>query len=105
MVDDHSRANEDLKQLASTKGVTLPTELDAKHKSELAKMSKLTGADFDKAYSKSMLSDHVKDVAAFEKQSQKAADPDLKAFAAKTLPVLEEHLQLARALNGEKSKP
>ena len=101
MVDDHSKANEELMQLASTKGVTLPTELDAKHKSEVAKLSKMTGANFDRAYSKMMLSDHVKDVAEFEKQSTKANDADLKAFTAKTLPTLQEHLQMAKSLNGD----
>ena len=103
MVDDHSKVNDELKQLATTKGITLPTELDQKHKNELAKMQKLTGAGFDKAYSKSMLSDHEKDVAAFEKQSTKGADADLKAFAAKQLPTLQEHLQMAKALNPQKT--
>jgi len=101
MVDDHSKANDELKQVASTKGIALPTELDEKHKDQLAKMQKMTGADFDKAYSKAMLSDHVKDVAAFEKQSTKGGDADLKAFASKTLPTLQEHLQMVRALNGQ----
>jgi|SRR5215204_982889 len=103
MVDDHSRANDELKQVASTKGITLPTELDTKHKNDLAKMSKLSGAEFDKAYSKAMLKDHVKDVAAFEKESQKSSDADIKAFATKTLPTLKEHLEMARAMNGSKN--
>lgn len=60
----------------------------------------MSGADFDRAYSKMMLSDHQKDVSAFEKQSTKGADADLKAFAGKTLPTLQEHLQMARALPG-----
>jgi len=100
MVDDHSKANEELTQLASTKGATLPTELDAKHRNEVTKLSKMTGADFDRAYSKLMLSDHTQDVAEFEKQSTKASDTDVKAFAAKTLPTLQEHLQMAKGLSG-----
>ena len=103
MVDDHSQVNTELMQLASSKGLTLPTALDEKHQKELAKMQKLTGADFDKAYSKAMLSDHEKDVSAFEKESTKGNDADIKAFAAKTLPTLQQHLQLARTLNGQKS--
>lgn len=105
MVDDHSKANEELMQLASTKGLTLPTELDAKHKSEVTRLSKMAGADFDRAYSKMMLSDHIKDVAEFEKQSTKAKDADLKAFTAKTLPTLQEHLKMAKALNGAGAMP
>ena len=103
MVDDHSAANTELMQLASTKGITLPTELDEKHRKEVTKMSKLAGAEFDRMYSKSMLSDHMKDVAAFEKQSSKGTDNDIKAFANKTLPTLKEHLELAKALPGSPS--
>ena len=100
MVDDHSKANSELMSLASSKGITLPTALDDKHRQQVTKLSGMSGADFDRAYSKMMLSDHQKDVAAFEKQSTKAADADLKAFASKTLPTLQEHLQMARALPG-----
>jgi putative membrane protein len=100
MVEDHSRSNEELKQLAQAKGVTLPTALDQKHAQEVSKLARMKGADFDRYYSKKMLSDHQKDVAAFEKQSTKGADAEVKAFAAKTLPTLQEHLTLAKSLNG-----
>jgi putative membrane protein len=100
MVDDHSQANTELMQLASSKGVTLPTQLDEKHRDEITKMSKMSGAEFDRAYSKMMVSDHNKDVAEFQKESTKGADAYVKAFAAKTLPTLQEHLQLAKALSG-----
>ncbi len=99
MVDDHSKANTELMSLATSKGITLPTELDEKHRAHVTKLSGKTGADFDRDYSKMMLSDHNKDVSAFEKQSTKGADPDLKAFATRTLPTLQEHLQMAKALN------
>ena len=98
MVDDHSKANTELMSLASSKGVTLPTALDEKHQKEVTKLSAMSGAEFDRAYSKMMLSDHNKDVSEFEKQSTKGTDPDLKAFASKTLPTLQEHLQMAKAL-------
>jgi len=100
MVDDHSKANTELMTLAQSKGITLPTALDDKHRNELTKLSAMTGAEFDRAYSKMMLSDHKKDVSEFEKQSTRGADPDLKAFATQTLPTLQEHLQMARALPG-----
>ena len=100
MVDDHSKANEELTSLASSKGITLPTALDEKHQKDVTKLSALSGAEFDRAYSKLMLSDHNKDVKEFEKQSTKGADAELKAFASKTLPTLQEHLQMARALEG-----
>ena len=100
MVEDHSRANEELKQLATAKGVTLPTTLDEKHQREVSKLARMKGADFDKAYSKKMLSDHQKDVAAFEKQSTSGSDAEVKAFATKVLPTLQEHLTQAKALTG-----
>jgi len=101
MVDDHSAANAELTELAKSKSLSVPAELDAKHKADVAKFSKLSGAAFDKAYSKAMLDDHNKDVAAFEQQSVSGTDPDLKAFAAKTLPVLKTHLEMAKALNAK----
>jgi len=105
MVDDHSKANSELMSLASSKGITLPADLDEKHRNEVAKFSKMTGTEFDRAYAKMMLNDHIKDVAAFEKESTKGVDPDLKAFAAKTLPTLQEHLQLAKPMNSQVGNP
>jgi putative membrane protein len=100
MVDDHSKANQELMSLASSKGITLPTTIDEKHRKDITKLQAMSGAEFDRAYSKMMLSDHKKDVSEFEKQSTKGTDPDLKAFASKTLPTLQEHLQMANSLPG-----
>ncbi|HKR12153.1 MAG TPA: DUF4142 domain-containing protein [Pyrinomonadaceae bacterium] len=100
MVDDHSQANTELMSIASSKGITLPAELDPKHREHVTKLSGMSGAEFDRAYVKMMVSDHEKDVSEFEKQSTKGADPELKAFASKTLPTLQQHLQMARALPG-----
>ncbi len=102
MVDDHGKANDELKQLAESKGVMLPTELDAKHKMMVEKMSKMSGAAFDNAYKKEMLKDHKKDVASFQREADKGMDADVKAFAAKTLPTLKEHLSMIEGMNGMK---
>lgn len=104
MVDDHSKANAELMSLATTKGITLPTELDEKHRAHVTKLTSLTGADFDREYSKMMLSDHKKDVSEFEKESTRGADADLKMFATNTLPTLREHLQMANALPGNERR-
>jgi putative membrane protein len=96
MVDDHSKANDELKQVASAKGLTLPSDLDAKHKSTMAKLQKLSGAQFDRAYMDDMVADHKEDVADFKKQASSGRDSDLKGFAAKTLPTLEDHLKMAQ---------
>jgi putative membrane protein len=96
MVDDHSKANDQLKQLASSKGVTLPTDLDHSAKREMDRLSKLSGADFDREYMNHMVSDHKKDIKEFEKAAKSAKDPDIKNFASSTLPTLQSHLQLAQ---------
>ncbi len=100
MVDEHRQANTELMTLATSKGITLPTALDEKHQRDVTKLSARSGAEFDRAYSKMMLSEHKKAVSDFEKQTNRGADPDLKAFATKTLPALQEHLQMAMALPG-----
>ena len=107
MVDDHSKANDELKKIASSKGITLPTDLDAKHKSKMEKMQKLSGAQFDRAYMDDKVADHKQDVAEFRKEANSGKDSDIKAFAAKTLPTLEDHLKMAQstdaAVKGSKS--
>jgi len=97
MVDDHSKANDELKQVASSKGIALPSDLDAKHKGKMAKLEKLSGAQFDRAYMDDMVADHKEDVSEFQKQAKSGSDADIKGFASKTLPTLQEHLTLAES--------
>jgi putative membrane protein len=99
MVQDHGKANEELRQLAQEKGVTLPSGPSHMDNHEMSKLSKLTGADFDREYMKNMVKDHQKDVKEFQKQASGAKDPDVKSFAAKTLPTLQQHLQMAETAN------
>lgn len=96
MVDDHSKANDQLKSIAQQKNVTLPTDLDAKDKALKDRLSKLSGAQFDRAYMQNMVSDHKKDVAEFKKEASSGKDNDLKNFASQTVPTLESHLQDAQ---------
>jgi putative membrane protein len=98
MVDDHSKANDELKQLAAQKNVTLPQDLNAKDKATKAKLEKLSGEQFDQAYMKDMVKDHTKDVSDFKRESMSALDPDVKKFAAETLPTLEDHLKQATSI-------
>jgi putative membrane protein len=104
MVDDHSKANDELKDLASKKNVTLPTELDPKHKAMQDKLTKMKGAAFDKAYMAHMVTAHQQAVQLFEKESKGGKDPDAKSWAEKTLPTLQEHLKMARATNAKVGK-
>lgn len=81
MVDDHGKANDQLKHLAESKGVTLPTDLSAKDKATKARLEKLSGENFDRAYMNDMVQDHTKDVSEFKKVSKSAKDSDVKSFA------------------------
>jgi putative membrane protein len=103
MVDDHTKINDDLKTLAKKKNIDLPTALDAKHQAVVDRLSKLSGAEFDRAYSTEMVKDHTEDVKEFQKQANSATDPDVKSFASNNLPTLQEHLKEAR--NMSKAKP
>jgi putative membrane protein len=101
MVDDHGKASDELKSWASQKNVTLPTDLDAKHKAEHARLEKLSGEAFDRAYMMSMVADHNKDVAQFQRESKAAKDPDLKAWVTKTLPTLQDHQKSAKDISAK----
>ena len=92
MVTDHSKANDELMALAKSKNITLPVAIDADEQKVKDDLSKKSGADFDKAYVSNMIDDHKKDIKDFEDASKNCKDPDLKAFAVKTLPTLKMHL-------------
>ena len=102
MVDDHSKANDQLKELAAKEQIEVPSSLDGKHQKNIDKLSALSGEKFDKEYSKDMLKDHRKDVSEFQLEAQNGTDPNIKQFAASTLPVLQEHLKMAEDLNKKK---
>ncbi len=104
MVDDHSKANNELKSLASKKNITLPAELEGKHKAMQDKLSKLKAAEFDRAYMAHMVDAHEQAVALFQKEAKGGQDADVRAFAEKTLPVLEQHLKMARDINAKVGK-
>lgn len=97
MVQDHSKANDELKKVAAAKGVQVPAGLDKSAQKEKDKLEKLSGAKFDREYMSHMVKDHKKDVKEFDKQARSSKDADVKQFAAATLPTLQEHLKLAQA--------
>jgi putative membrane protein len=97
MVTDHGKAGDELKSFATSRGMTLPTGPGKDGEAAMDKLSKKSGTDFDKAYMEQAVKDHEHAVKAFEKASRDAKDPDLKAWAAKTLPTLQHHLELAKA--------
>jgi putative membrane protein len=96
MVDDHGKANSELEQIAAKKNIALPKDVSKKHKSLHDKLAKQSGDKLDKEYMKDMVKDHEDDVKKFRKQANEGTDPDVAAFAKKTLPTLESHLQMAK---------
>ncbi|HWB76032.1 MAG TPA: DUF4142 domain-containing protein [Nannocystaceae bacterium] len=92
MIDDHSKANEELKVLCASRNIMLPTEIDEETKTKRDELLKKTGSKLEKAYVDIMLDDHRKAVELFRNESQSGGDPELKQWAGATLPKLEEHL-------------
>jgi putative membrane protein len=100
MERDHGQANEQLAQLAKSKGLTVPSTLDKKHEAMVTAMSHKSGAAFDASYSEHMAKAHAKAVALFQSAAQ-SSDKDLAAFASKILPTLQDHQQMANNLEHE----
>jgi putative membrane protein len=98
MVKDHSAANEKLKALAASKQVSLPSSPSVMQKASKTKLNMMSGESFDKSYIKGMVDDHKKDIKEFQEEASNGKDPDARAFAASTLPVLQTHLQKIQAI-------
>jgi len=103
MATDHGKVNGQLKSLAASKGINLPDELDARHQEKHDQLAKLSGQEFDKTYLKETVKAHEKTVSLFEGASR-SEDSDVKAFATKTLPALNSHLEKAKALHSTHAK-
>jgi putative membrane protein len=98
MVTDHTKANQELMALAQAKDIAVSAKMDAQHQETATALSKMEGSKFDREYMRHMVMDHEKAVQLFSRASQQSKDADIKAFATKTLPTLQEHLQMARQL-------
>jgi len=95
IIEDHSKANDEMKALAVSKGIALPEALSDKAQKDYDKLAKKTGHEFDKDYLDFMVSDHKEDIADFEKEAEKGNDSEVKSFAAAKLPTLKHHLKMA----------
>ena len=98
IVNDHTKANQELKSIASQKGLTLPDSTDPKKKDAMANLQKMSGPSFDKQYMAMMVKDHQETVNKFQMATQKCDDSDLKTWAAGKLPALKMHLDSAQAI-------
>jgi putative membrane protein len=99
LASDHSKANEQLKQVAGKENIQVPDALDSKHQSQIDKLAKLDGEAFDKAFLKDQLKDRQAAVQDFNSEAQSGADPELRTFASNMLPTLQQQLQVARNLS------
>lgn len=95
MVTDHTKANDELKRIASEKQVSMPSAPDAKDQATLKRLEGMSGPAFDRAYLQSQIAGHKEAISAFEKEAKSGKDPELKSFASSTLPELQEHLRMA----------
>lgn len=98
LVTDHQKVNAELQQLAQTKGMKTETEIGAKQKQTMNRLTKLNGKEFDQKFVEAVVSDHKSDVKDFKKQAEKGKDADIKNWAQQTLPALEKHLEMAQGL-------
>lgn len=100
VVDDHTKANQQLNQILAQKGASVPDEtITGSEQREVNRLQKLSGAEFDKAYIGHLLRDNKKDVKEFQNKSDDAKDPDIRTFATTTLPVIQDHLKMAEDLD------
>ncbi len=104
MVEDHTKANEELKQLASREGIHMPTNVSRKDANTQRELEKLSGSAFDKAYAQHMVQDHEKDISEFKQMASSAQNAALRQFAQQTLPTLESHLQEAKQMQAAVSR-
>jgi len=98
MVTGYTKANQELMSIAQTKNITVPAAVDAQQQEAIETLAKLQGTSFDRQFMRHMVVDHEKAVQLFSRHAQESKDNELKGFAAKTLPALQEHLQMARDL-------
>lgn len=98
LITDHTNANTALRPLAAKKNITLPTDVKPEQKETYDRLAKLSGAEFDREFMALMVANHQKSEAAYQAESTNGADPDLKAFATKLLPTIQEHLRMSQEI-------
>ena len=100
MIDDHTKANDELSQLATSKGLKLPTSPSLTEQAKLKTLEHWSHSGFDHHYADGVgVSAHKDAVKAFTKASSSAKDADVKALSSKTLPTLQHHLEMAQQLS------
>lgn len=101
MLEDHSKAGDELRQLAASKGLRVPGGLDQKQRAVVSRLASLSGAAFDREYVKLMLKEHKQAVSLFQKQAGQGRDAQVRAFASRMLPALQTHLSMIQDISNE----
>jgi putative membrane protein len=101
MIADHTKANEKLSAIAEADYVDLPSGIGLKNDAEKARLTILSGKDFDYAYVNALVDDHKSVVEKYEKEAPRADSPEVKHFIATTLPILKQHLQMIRTTESD----
>jgi len=105
VVDERSKANDELKQIASKQGITVPDALDAKYQNKMDKLAQLSGVNFDREYLKDEVKDQQSDLREYQREAQGGNDPEIKSFASKIAPSIDQSARTAKNLEkGEKGK-
>jgi putative membrane protein len=104
MVDDHSRANDKLKEIAAREKMELPADIGPQEQANIARLSKLSGRTFDREYAHLMVKDHEKDVEDFQNEAKNGKNAYIKQFAGETLPTIQEHLRQAQVLTSASAR-
>ncbi len=99
MVKDHSKANAELKALASQKNISIPATPGEDHQKHIDNLKAKKGAEFDKDYTSMMVDDHEKDIKDYENEASNGKDAQIKAFAQSKVPILKQHLEMVKSAN------
>jgi putative membrane protein len=102
MVKDHTATMEGLESITRKLGITSAKEADPKHQGDLNVLAKATGAEFDRLYAGYMVTEHERTVQLFQRQAKRGENAELRQFAARQLPILQEHLSMARSLTAQR---
>jgi putative membrane protein len=98
MVAEHAKAGDELKEAAALEHITLPTDLAPKDQATYDRLSKLSGADFDRAFAQDMVKDHQQDLQAFEREVNRGHDAAIRGFASETVPMIQQRLEQAKEM-------
>ena len=104
MMADHTKSDSEMAVIAKLKNITLPSAPGNDQYDKINKLEKKQGKDFDNDYTSLMIDDHKEDIEDFQKELKDGKDPDIKAFAGKTIPVLQKHLNAIQAINASMKK-